>query len=67
MKEVAIMYVKIVIFIFIPLLAAVTIAGLLIGMIQSEAIQLIVTFVTAFIFGLPTILYIHWVGNKIDF
>ena len=67
MKEVAIMYVKIIIFIFIPILAAVTIAGLLIGMIQSEAIQLIVTVITGIILGLPTILYIHWVGNKIDF
>ena len=67
MKEVAIMYVKIIIFIFIPLLAAVTIAGLFIGMIQSKAIQLIVTVITGIILGLPTILYIHWVGNKIDF
>ena len=67
MKEIAIMYVKIIIFIIIPLLLAVTVAAFFIAMIQNEVIRLIVSVVFAIILGFSLILYVHWIDDKFNF
>ena len=67
MKEIAIMYGKIIIFIVAPMLAAITIIAHFISMFQSELVQLIVSVVGAFILGFPLIKYMHWIDDKIGF
>ena len=64
MREFAKMYAKIVLFILIPILIAVTIGSFFINMIQNEAIAFIAAILLATLLGAPLIVYVHWLADR---
>jgi len=64
MKELAKMYMKLVLLAFIPILLIIIVAAFFITMIPNETVMYIATFLFGIFFGLPVILYINWLADR---